>query len=391
MSATILYLDYLPGDFVQEAKLAGIRRYAAANGWEVVAVPKAEFAPGAVPALFKRLKPAGVVVECSTGRTDLPPTLFGRVPVVYLDADRSFHGGRAPLVVPDNAAIVRAALRELRANRASALAFVGFHMPAPWDSEREHAFLELAAAAKTKPFVFPRGDDCKAGSPERLRRLASWLAALPRHCGVMAANDRTSIEVVTAASAAGLRFPRDFTLVGVDDRDEQAADLSVSTIQVDHERAGWWAAALLGRVMSGKTAQAVMETFGPLMTIRRDSTRGFGRREPYIRDAVEIIRREACDGLTPAALAKRMPGSRRHFERRFREAMGHGVLAEIQSVQLEKVCALLAGTDTAIDAIADFCGFGSGRALRTLFLRTMGVSMKEFRGKAAKRAGADIL
>ncbi len=377
----MLYLDYIPGDFVQEAKLAGIRRYASANGWEVIAVPKAEFAPSAVPALFRRLKPTGVVVECSMGRTDIPPHLFGRVPVVYLDADRSFRGGKAPLVVPDNAAIVRAALRELRANRASALAFVGFHMPTPWDGEREQAFLELAAAAKMEFFVFPRGKDCEAGAPDRLRRLASWLATLPRHCGIMAVNDKTSVEVVTAASAAGLRFPRDFTLVGVDDRDKEAAALSVSTIQVDHERAGWRAAALLGRIMSGKTAPAAMETFGPLMAIRRESTRGFGRREPYIRDAVEIIRREACDGLTPAALAKRVPGSRRHFERRFREAMGHGVLAEIQSVRLEKVCALLAGTDTAIDAIADFCGFGSGRALRTLFLRARGVSMKEFREK----------
>ena len=38
----ILYLDYMPGDFVQEAKLAGIRRYASANGWEVVAVSHAD-------------------------------------------------------------------------------------------------------------------------------------------------------------------------------------------------------------------------------------------------------------------------------------------------------------------------------------------------------------
>ena len=43
------------------------------------------------------------------------------------------------------------------------------------------------------------------------------------------------------------------------------------------------------------------------------------------------------------------------------------------------------GTDTAIDAIADFCGFGSGRALRTLFLRVMGVSMKEFREKSREK------
>ena len=115
------------------------------------------------------------------------------------------------------------------------------------------------------------------------------------------------------------------------------------------------------------------------MVIRRESTRGFGRREPYIFNAVELIRREACNGLTPAKLAARVPGSRRLFELRFREAMGHSVLDEIQSVQLEKVCTLLAQTDTPIKAIADFCGFGAGSTLRDLFRARLKMSMRDYR------------
>lgn len=40
----------------------------------------------------------------------------------------------------------------------------------------------------------------------------------------MAVNDKTSVEVVTAASAAGMRFPRDFTLVGTDTAIDAIAD-----------------------------------------------------------------------------------------------------------------------------------------------------------------------
>lgn len=38
MAATILYLDTIPGERIQKMTLAGIRRYAAAKGWHVVAV-----------------------------------------------------------------------------------------------------------------------------------------------------------------------------------------------------------------------------------------------------------------------------------------------------------------------------------------------------------------
>ena len=36
----ILYLDMVPGEFVQEMKLSGIGRYAAAHGWEAVSIPE---------------------------------------------------------------------------------------------------------------------------------------------------------------------------------------------------------------------------------------------------------------------------------------------------------------------------------------------------------------
>ena len=379
MSATILYLDFMPCDFAQEAKLAGVRRYAAAHGWKVAAVPEAGSRPASAPALLAKMRPAGVIVDCSIGHADLPPRLFGSTPVVYLDADRGLYGGRSAIVVPDNVAIVKAAFRELRGNRSSALAFVGFHLVIPWGRERERAFCELAAAAGTKASVFRCYSECD-GAPDRLKRLSGWLARLPRHCGVMAVNDKTAVEVVLAADAAGLRIPQDFTLVGVDDMKNGAASSSVSTIKIDFERAGWRAAALLGRVMSGKAAPPVDETFGPLMTIRRDSTRGRGRREPHVMKAVEIIRREACGGgLTPAKLAARLPGSRRLFDLRFREAMGHSVLDEIQSVQLERVCDLLSQTDTAIDAVWSHCGFRSERTLRQLFTARFGMSMREWR------------
>jgi transcriptional regulator GlxA family with amidase domain len=120
-------------------------------------------------------------------------------------------------------------------------------------------------------------------------------------------------------------------------------------------------------------------TFGPLCVLRRESTRGRGRRDPRILEAAEMIRREASEGLTAAALAKRFGCSRRLFEIRFREAMGHSVLDEILHVRLEHAQALLAHGDMPVAAVADFCGFGSERQMRRIFLASTGMSPREWR------------
>jgi LacI family transcriptional regulator len=393
----ILYLDMVPGERNQEMELSGIRRYAAARGWSVETVPEAQSRPPFLPALLARLRPLGVIVECSVGRTDFPPRLFGDLPIVYLDAPPSLYGPRVARVALDDDAVVRAAMRELSAGRPAAYAFVGYYYATPWERARERAF-RLQAGAMGKPFrIFHHVPADRNDHGSRTVRLSGWLATLPRHCAVMAVNDQTAANVVRAANRAGRRIPYDLTLTGVDNNESFLTGTSptITTVQVDFERAGFLAARKLGDILAARNAKnlkgfagfafpvakkAEEETrFGPLMVIRRESTRGFGRREPYIFNAVELIRREACNGLTPAKLAARVPGSRRLFELRFREAMGHSVLDEIQSVQLEKVCTLLAQTDTPVKAIADFCGFGAGSTLRDLFRARFKMSMRDYR------------
>ena len=92
-----------------------------------------------------------------------------------------------------------------------------------------------------------------------------------------------------------------------------------------------------------------------------------------------MIRREACDGLTAANLARRFPGTRQLFDLRFREAMGHSPLDEIIHVRLQRVLELLSQPDFPISAIADFCGFPSERVLQKHFHSRFHMSMREWR------------
>ena len=321
---------------------------------------------------------AGCIVDGSGGRRDLPPRLFGEVPVVYMHADPSLYGGRGERVGYDDAAIAEAAFRELSAGLPAAFAVVPFASPSGrrgWSLRRERAFAEVTAKSG-KPFY--RMPWRKEPKEQREARLVQWLASLPRHTAIFAVGDMTAFETAAAARLCHRSIPRELTLLGVDSDPVlcEATHPTLSSIQIDHELAGYLAAKAIGE-RYGIVNNTIYVR--PLLALRRESTGGSGRREPFVLEAVEIIRREACDGLTAAELAGRFRCSRPLFDRRFREAVGHSPLEEILHVRLEKVFTLLSRTDTPVGAVADFCGFRSHIALHWLFKKRTGMSMREWR------------
>ena len=380
-SRRILYLERYDDADNHRRKLAGVMRFARTRKWEVEAIPAARWSPAGLPALLRRLRPAGCVVECLDAAGIPSPACFGKTPAVWLDPPEKLRWRGAPAVVCDNAAVARFAFRELAAGLPSCFAAVPSHRLQRWSEERIAAFRALCAEAGAPCHVF-EGRTVRRGRPEDLERrrarLAAWLSTLPARCAVFAANDYSARDVALAARSVARSIPRELSLLGVDGMPDESGDATIrrlSSVRMDFELAGYLAARLLSSLPSRAAAAA----FGPLCVLRGDSTRGRGRRDPHVLEAVGIIRREACEGLTAAALAARVPGSRKHFERRFREAMGHSVLDEILHVRLQAVMDLLSRPEPPIGTIADFCGFGSQVELRIAFRARTGMSMRQWR------------
>ena len=427
---TILYIGFDPNfALLRRRRLAGIRRFAKAQGWDVATLSPEEASPGRVRRELKRLCPIGCIAECWMARHDLPPSVFGAVPVVYFNPMERPKWRGAASVGCDEAAVARAAFDELSAGLPPAYAAVDDGPPGGglWARERIAAFRALCRKAGRDCAVFPECDGEEAG--ERSARLAAWAATLPPRCAVFAVNDLAAAEVAKAFAVVGIPVPRSATLIGVDAAEIPADGLPASTIssvKLDFELSGYLAAkALLARdscltrrrrdaereqtdlltpngvhdagnvsrvsgepirvmnqeysALSAPPLGKTIPVFGPLLVERRKSTRGRGRREPWVLESVDMIRREACDGLSAEALARRFPVSRNLFERRFREAMGHSVLDEIIHVRMQRVFDLLARPDFPIGAIADFSGFGCGYGLRKLFRSRTGMSLREWR------------
>ncbi len=388
-SGIVLYLTKDGSSPSCAAKMSGIRRYCLSRGWDAELVFREDFPPTVLSRILNRPRLVGCVVDGVSNNVNLPPRRFQDIPATYIGYMRGRTGNR-PNFHFNTEAIVETAFRELAASMPPCYAVVGHNRPFRWSRQRVRAFRAIVRASGSKCFSFSsRGCSGDGAWDGFVARLAPWLAKLPEHCAVFAVSDQVAVQVTRAAHAAVRHIPRNLTLVSVDNFKElcESADPPISSIQLDFERAGFLAARALGEKVPrgilrhrGPAPQAGPILIDPLLVVRRKSTSGHGRHEKFIADAVEIIRREACAGLTVQQLLERFPHSRRNFERRFREARGHSVLDEILSVRLEAATSLLAQTDTAIGAIPDMCGFQSYRSLdfhfRSRFKMGMGTWRK---------------
>ncbi len=376
----VLYLSKDGGSPSVVAKMAGIQRYCQTHGWTARLVSRPAFTPNELAAILGQYRPVGCVVDGVATPIHLPPRLFRDIPVSFIGYKRSLVGNH-PNFHFNTRAIVEAAFRELSANKPPCYAAVGRWIPSSWSKARVRAFRDVVRAAGSECRVFPIRPR-SVGEPENdfVRRLAPWLSSLPEHCAMFVVSDEVAVRVAEAAHRAARPIPRSLTLVSVDNFPDicETANPPISSIQLDFERIGYIAAEALDGTAARKIGEPEASP-GPLLVVRRKSTSGHGRREKFILDAVEMIRREACNGLTAAALAARFRGSRNLFERRFREATGHSVLDEILHVRLEKVFTLLARTDTPISAVAALCGFRTDIALHKLFRSRTGLSMSAWR------------
>ena len=207
-----------------------------------------------------------------------------------------------------------------------------------------------------------------------------WLSALPKPCGVFAANDLMAERLVSAAFAAGVGIPSDIAIVSGDDNPQicEHAEVSISSIRPDFPRCARLAVEALACEMEGRryTGERI---YGDIGVTRRASTRPTIGHPPQISAALEYIRLNAFSGITAADVLARFNGSRRSGEMKFRKAVGHSILEEIQNVRLNEVKRLLADPSILIGSMAARTGYVSENFLARLFRRTYGVTMRKYR------------
>ena len=363
-----------------QLKHAGIYRVAKPLGWHIQTVDAVDGAFADVRRILGFWNPDGAIVDCG-GLTAPPPVReFGTCPVVFIGR-RPRAGERIFTTCEDLRATGLKAAHELLSLGFRDYAFVGFPARRFWSDARERAFHEAVVLNGKRFHAFTRC--ARPADPlTRAALLREWLKSLPKPCGLFAANDPVAKEVANACAAESIAVPEDLAILGVDN-DETICERSsprLSSIAMDFERSGAIAMRMLAARLHSPGMKPANRTFPPLMVVRRESMRAKAGIGGDVADAVAFIRQNACEGLRAAEVVKRMSGSRRLAEIRFRAALGHSILDEIQSVRFERANELLKNRSLSVQAIANFCGYASESSFHRIYRATFGRSPRQSRG-----------
>ena len=259
-----------------------------------------------------------------------------------------------------------------------------FHAP-----YRGEAFIAALRRRKLACDVFDRKKQYPPcgepiGASEEIHR---WLAGLPKPLAVFCTDDSESFWVCAVCQRSGINVPEEVAILGADD-DEMFCTTShprLSSIQVPTEQVGYEAAKLLDAMLSGRKIPKRPILLPPIRVETRQSTDIMAIDDHRVADAVQYIRRNACEGIRVGDVAEKVALPRRMLERRFHKAIDRSPFAEIRRVQIENVKALLAQTDETLEAIAPECGFDSIKRLGPAFKKAVGMTLGAYRTQFRSR------
>lgn len=358
-------------------KLHGVLEFARKANWNVQTIsPDAKD----VISLLKFWEPVGCIVNSASGWNNFNGKKFGKIPVVFIDRPPMKLGASDSYIYHDSRSTVQVAMRELLSSAPSTCAYVRWPVSLDWDNERLEEFLRIAKINECPHAIFstklPVTDD------QRLpKEIMSWLLSLKRPVAVLAAADPMGAHVINACRIAGLRIPEDVSVCGIDGDSDicEATTPTMTSVMPDHRYAGYHAGEMLFALLTSKNAKPQHATYSNSKLQRRSSTLRLFCHDPKCTAAMDLIRRESCNGISASDVAKSFGCSRRNAEYRFRAATGKSILQSIREVRLEKAKAMLMSGETRLDEIANACGYNSTAVFSSFFKAETNLSPRAWR------------
>lgn len=356
----------------------GIFRYAKGRGWMVVTVECGDrygkcfnlnslSDERSAEAGFRMRDSDGCIFICGGRDGILTGIRRRKIPVVFLDRRRVRQNEIC--VTDDSESVARAAARELLSLGFEDFAYAPWPEWVDWDWPviRGRAFSQEIRRGGGRFHQYAKGG------------LSDWLAALPKPCGVFAANDFVAGKVVSICEGLGIRVPDEIAVVGVDNDPQicENATTSITSVEQDVEHGGYIAAQALDSLLRPGEVTCDERCYGVKGIIHRASTRPAG--DVRVAKGLEHIRLHAAERLTPDSVAKVIGCSRNLADLRFKAAVGKTVHDEIVDARVALVKEHLRNPDRMLSAIPDFCGFASAVDMRRVFKAKTGMTPREWR------------
>ena len=307
------------------------------------------------------------------------------LPAIVMNVDPSpllgSRGGYV-LVKGDAEAVGREAAQTLlRQGVYRSYGYVGYRTDDDWSRDRGRAFRDALECAG---FVGRMFDAVHyADRIEDRAALLDWLHSLPKPCGIFAACDDRAFEILEVCNEAGIRVPQEIGLLGVNNDPIlcENAEPRLSSIQPDFTREGYLAAQILDRGVGSRSGETV--SVGIRQIVHRESTYPLSHSGRLVQKALAWIDRNAARRISVADVARRLGVSRSLLDLRFRELQHETVHDAIVRRRLALLKSRLLTSHASIAEVSADCGWGSLNAVKNLFRRRFGTTMRDFRRQAS--------
>lgn len=293
-----------------------------------------------------------------------------------------------PKVRPNNVAIGHKGAEHFAEKGFRHFAFCGFGNEL-WSSERREGFIEALALTGKSCQLFETdypGVSRPAWEHNEEEEMAKWLDTLPKPVAILACNDMRAMHVINACHQAGVRVPEEAAILGINN-DSARCELcapSLSSIPVDVSEYSRIAGVTLEGILKGAHHSQFREEtlIDPLEVVTRRSTSILAVEDPSVAQALNLIRENACKGITVEQVAKSVHISRSLLEKRFRKFVGKSPQVEIRHAQVLRIKQMLAETEYSLAQVAEMTGFEHPEYMSVVFKRLTKVTPSAYRRKS---------
>ena len=160
--------------------------------------------------------------------------------------------------------------------------------------------------------------------------------------------------------------------------------IALSSVALNTEYAGYYAAELLDRLMQGEPARGQEILVTATHIVKRQSTDILAIDDANVAEAIRYIKQNAKNKLHVDDVVSQTSLCRRNLESRFNKIIHRSIQKEIRRVRTDFISQLLIETDLSISEITSVFNFIDVEHISRYFRKEKGVGLREFRNQHRK-------
>jgi LacI family transcriptional regulator len=330
---------------------------------------------------INRFKPDGLILP--NARPELEQILELDIPIIiHRNLQELTHGW--PTILGDSEAIGKMGAEHFLNLGFHNFAFFGYEESVPMQ-ERAESFRKRIAKSRFKTSILMKPMPKSVTFwEEELVTLVDWIKLQPNPLAIMTGSDILGVYVLMACRMANLLVPQQVAILGVDNRrvicETQVPKLS--SIELNHERAGFNAAELLDQLMNHQIEMAEQTIMiEPIQVVQRQSSDYLAIEDFEVAKAVEFIHKNPTKLLQIKDVAAQTNLSSNVLQKRFKKWLGCSILAEINRVRTDKIAEMLTTSKMSISEIAFAMGFSDVDHISRYFRKSKNMTPLSYRKK----------